>query len=63
MKEIAKDLYQLRGRPKDAFNVYLAGDVIVDAATRHAAKRILRQVDGHKVAAHAITTFPVCPPS
>src|SRR2546423_11642813 len=31
------------------------GDVIVDAATRHASRRILRQVRGHDVTAHALT--------
>jgi glyoxylase-like metal-dependent hydrolase (beta-lactamase superfamily II) len=31
------------------------GDVLVDAATRHAGRRILRQLRGHRVAAHALT--------
>ena len=47
-REAAADgLYQLRGFPPDAINVYLMGDVIVDAGTRHAGRRILRQVAGH----------------
>src|SRR2546425_4528903 len=31
------------------------GDVIVDAASRHAGGRILGQVRGHEVRAHALT--------
>lgn len=55
MKLLADGLYQLRGFPPDAFNVYLAGDVLIDAGSRHAARRILRQLDGHQVTAHALT--------
>jgi glyoxylase-like metal-dependent hydrolase (beta-lactamase superfamily II) len=36
-------------------NVYLVGDVLVDAASRHAKRRILRQLRGLEVAAHAVT--------
>jgi hydroxyacylglutathione hydrolase len=35
--------------------VYLVGDVILDAGTRHAARRILSQVRGRAVRAHALT--------
>jgi hydroxyacylglutathione hydrolase len=55
VKQLADDLYLLRGFPPDAINVYLIGDVIVDAATRHAGGRIMREVRGHMVAAHALT--------
>jgi glyoxylase-like metal-dependent hydrolase (beta-lactamase superfamily II) len=55
VKRLAEGLYQLRGFPPDAINVYLMGDVIVDAATRHSGRRILRQVAGRAVAAHALT--------
>jgi hydroxyacylglutathione hydrolase len=55
MKQIAEDLHLLRGFPPNAINVYLMGDVIVDAATRYAGRRILRQVGGRKVSAHALT--------
>ncbi|MEA2397430.1 MAG: hydroxyacylglutathione hydrolase [Thermoleophilaceae bacterium] len=55
MKRLADDLYQLRGFPPNAINVFLMGDVIVDAASRHAGRRILRQVEGHTVTAHALT--------
>lgn len=55
MKRIAEDLYLLRGLPPNAINVYVMGDVIVDAATRYAERRILRQVRGRAIAAHALT--------
>jgi hydroxyacylglutathione hydrolase len=55
MKQLAEDVYQLRGRPPNAINVYLAGDVLIDAATRQAEKRIMRQIAGKAVTAHALT--------
>lgn len=55
MFEIADGLHVLAGRPKHAFNVYVMGGVLVDAATRHARGRILRQVAGTEVRAHALT--------
>jgi hydroxyacylglutathione hydrolase len=55
VKRLADDLYLLRGFPPDAINVYLMGEVIVDAATRHSGGRILRQVKGRTVGAHALT--------
>jgi hydroxyacylglutathione hydrolase len=55
MKQLADDVYMLRGFPPNAINVYLLGDVLVDAATRQAERRILRQIEGHDVNAHALT--------
>jgi glyoxylase-like metal-dependent hydrolase (beta-lactamase superfamily II) len=55
VKQIAEDVWQLRGLPPDAINVYLAGDVLIDAASRHAGRRILRQLRGRTVRAHALT--------
>jgi len=55
MKRIADGLYQLRGFPPNAINVYLADDVLVDAGTRQAERRILRQLRGHHLSAHALT--------
>jgi len=73
MKEVAADLYLLRGFPPGAFNVYVirSGDrwVLVDTSTRHARRRILRQLPGqleaifithahrdHAGAMHAVAT-------
>jgi len=55
MKQIAEDVWQLRGFPPDAINVYLLGDVLIDASTRWAGRRILRQLRGRAIAAHALT--------
>ena len=55
MKELAPGLFQLRGFPPNAINVYLMGDVLVDAGSRHARRRILRQLRGRTVTAHALT--------
>jgi hydroxyacylglutathione hydrolase len=55
VRELAPGLFQLRGFPPNAINVYLMGDVLVDAATRHARRRILRQIRGRDVTAHALT--------
>src|SRR3712207_1525652 len=55
MRQLADGLYVLRGFPPRAINVYLAGDVLIDAATRFAGPRILRQLRDHAVSAHALT--------
>jgi glyoxylase-like metal-dependent hydrolase (beta-lactamase superfamily II) len=55
MKRLADGLYMLRGFPPHAINVYLADDVVIDAATRQAEGRILRQLHGREVRAHALT--------
>jgi glyoxylase-like metal-dependent hydrolase (beta-lactamase superfamily II) len=55
VKRLADDVWLLSGFPPNGFNVYLLGDVLVDASTRRAGKRILRQLDGHTVTAHALT--------
>jgi hydroxyacylglutathione hydrolase len=55
LKQLAPDVWQLRGFPPNAINVYLLGDVLVDASTRYATRRILRQIQAHEVNAHALT--------
>jgi hydroxyacylglutathione hydrolase len=55
VKEVARDLWQLAGFPPNAINVYLADDVLVDAGTRQARRRILRQIRPHRVTAHVLT--------
>jgi hydroxyacylglutathione hydrolase len=55
LQKLADDLYILSGFPPYAINVYLMGDVLVDAGSRHAARRILRQLTGRTVSAHALT--------
>lgn len=55
MRDVAEDLWQLSGFPPNLINVYLLGDVLVDAATRYSGRRIIRQLRGRRVAAHALT--------
>jgi glyoxylase-like metal-dependent hydrolase (beta-lactamase superfamily II) len=55
VKQVADDLWQLSGFPPNAINVFLMGDVLVDAGTRFSGRRIFRQIEGRKVAAHALT--------
>ena len=62
MKRLADGLYLLHGLPPYAINVYLMGDVIVDAGTRHAARRILRQVRGHPRLGPGADARPPRPP-
>jgi hydroxyacylglutathione hydrolase len=40
MKQLADDLFILDGLPPYAINVYLIGDVLLDAGSRHAARRL-----------------------
>ncbi len=55
MQQVAENVYLLHGRPKYAINIYLMGDVLVDAGSRMAEQRILSQLEGHTVTAHALT--------
>ena len=55
MRKIAEDVYLLDGFPPNAINVYLIGDVLLDAGTRLAKNRILRQLKGRTITAHALT--------
>ncbi|HEY7891610.1 MAG TPA: MBL fold metallo-hydrolase [Solirubrobacteraceae bacterium] len=55
MKKLAEGVHLLRGWPPNAINVYLVGEVLIDAATRQAERRIMRQLAAHEVSAHALT--------
>jgi glyoxylase-like metal-dependent hydrolase (beta-lactamase superfamily II) len=55
MREIAPGLWQLAGFPPNVFNVYLAGDVLIDAATRFARRRISRELGDRRPALVALT--------
>jgi glyoxylase-like metal-dependent hydrolase (beta-lactamase superfamily II) len=55
MEQISDGVHLLRGVPRHGFNVYLADGYVVDAGTRWAARRILRELRGHDVAGHVIT--------
>lgn len=55
MRQLAEDVQLLSGRPPNTINVYLVGDVLIDAGTRQAEGRIMRQLQGRAVSAHALT--------
>jgi glyoxylase-like metal-dependent hydrolase (beta-lactamase superfamily II) len=55
LKQLAPDLWQLRGFPPNAINVYLAADVLIDTATRLAGRRILRQIEDRPLSLVALT--------
>ena len=57
MKELADGVWHLKCLPGMpwAVNAYLVGDVLVDAGCRQSTKRLLKQLDGHEVTAHALT--------
>jgi glyoxylase-like metal-dependent hydrolase (beta-lactamase superfamily II) len=55
MRLVADDVYLLRGFPQNAINAYLVEDVLIDAGTPLAGRRILRQLQTRSVTAHALT--------
>jgi len=62
VKELAPGVWHVRGhRPvfgtvaRYTINVYLVEDVLIDASTRHSGGRILRELKGRTVSAHALT--------
>lgn len=55
MRELADGVRMLRGFPPNAINVFLLDDVLIDAATKFAGRRILGQIKGHALSAHALT--------
>ena len=55
MRTLADGVHQLEGRPPNAINVYLVGDMLVDAGTPGAKRRILRELEGHDVRSHLVT--------
>lgn len=55
MRQLADDVWQLDGFPSNNINVYVIGDVLIDAGIALHKRRILRQVEGRAIAAHALT--------
>ncbi len=56
MKQLAVGVEQLRGWPPNAINVYLiGGELLIDAATRQGERRIMRELAGRTLSAHALT--------
>jgi hydroxyacylglutathione hydrolase len=55
MRTLADGVHQLEGFPPNTINVYLLGDVLVDAGTPAAKKRILAELAGRDVRTHLVT--------
>jgi glyoxylase-like metal-dependent hydrolase (beta-lactamase superfamily II) len=55
MEELADGVWQLAGRPRNNINVYVLGDVLIDASTPWDSRRVLRQIEGRDITAHALT--------
>jgi hydroxyacylglutathione hydrolase len=55
MEKIAEDVWLLSGFPARYFNVYQLGAVLIDAATRWATRRILRQLRDRHLRMVALT--------
>ena len=55
MRRLAEDLELLDGFPPFSVNIYVMGGVLVDSGTRFAFRRIVRQLRGRSLTAHALT--------
>jgi glyoxylase-like metal-dependent hydrolase (beta-lactamase superfamily II) len=55
MRELAKGVWQLSGYPPHVINAYLVEDVLIDAATRWARRRIFGQLRGRGLSLVALT--------
>ncbi len=55
MREVAQDVHQLGGFPPHAINIYLIGDVLIDAGTRMSRRRIVRELGRRRLSGHALT--------
>lgn len=55
MEAIAPDVYLLDGFPKYAINVYLIGNIVIDAGARFQSKSILQQLADRPLIAHILT--------
>ncbi len=55
MREIADGVWPLSGFPPNNVNVYVLGDVLIDSGMGIDRGRILRQIGGRQITAHALT--------
>jgi hydroxyacylglutathione hydrolase len=55
LHELAPGLHLARGGPGRTLNVYLLGDIVVDAGVRWSRRRLARQLAGRQVSAHMLT--------
>jgi hydroxyacylglutathione hydrolase len=55
MRSLADGVWQLSGFPPNNVNVYVLGDVLIDSGTAIDKRRVLRQIAGQEINAHALT--------
>ncbi|HEY2436219.1 MAG TPA: MBL fold metallo-hydrolase [Solirubrobacteraceae bacterium] len=55
MRELADDVWQLSGWPPNNVNVYVLGDVLIDSGLAIHRRRVLSQIRGRRISAHALT--------
>jgi glyoxylase-like metal-dependent hydrolase (beta-lactamase superfamily II) len=55
MRELAPEVWQLSGWPPNNINVYVIGDVLIDAGLGFHKGRILGQIEGRTITANALT--------
>jgi glyoxylase-like metal-dependent hydrolase (beta-lactamase superfamily II) len=55
MKYLAPGVWRLKQFPAPSVNVYLAGDVLIDAGTRWDRGRVFAEIEGREVSAVALT--------
>ncbi len=55
MKLLAPGVWRLRQFPAPSINVYLAGDVLIDAGTRWDRRRIFKEIEGRELSLLALT--------
>jgi glyoxylase-like metal-dependent hydrolase (beta-lactamase superfamily II) len=55
MKQLAADFWMLDGFPPNAVNTYVIGDVLVDAGGKPDRRKIIKQLRGRGIKAHALT--------
>jgi hydroxyacylglutathione hydrolase len=53
--ELAKDVYQLPGKPKNFINIYFIEGVLIDAGLPHGHKRIFRELGDLVPISHLVT--------
>lgn len=55
MRELADGVWQLSGFPPNNVNVYVLADVLIDSGLPLDKRRVLRQISGRTITAHALT--------
>lgn len=55
MRNLAPDVWRLKQLPAPMVNVYLAGDVLIDAGTRWDRRRIFSELQGREISIVALT--------